>query len=108
MWTGTDYGLAWYDDRGEEWAISFARLDGGGERIGGDQPITDEEELYRRIPVSTNWYDPETDPWPSPKAFRPLKGDTTGLSVEQQVEAVIRLAVERGAVERGDGKAVDR
>jgi len=45
VWTGSDYGLAWYDDRGEDWAIYFARLDGGGERIGGDQPITDEDAV---------------------------------------------------------------
>ena len=47
----------------------------------GADPIADDEELYRRIPVSQNWYDPSLDPAPSHRAFRPLLYDRTGLSV---------------------------
>lgn len=45
-------------------------------------PITDDELLYRRIPVSQGWYDSEKKLSPSPKAFRPNEvRDKTGLSV---------------------------
>ncbi len=47
-------------------------------------PVTDDELLYRRIPVSRDWFDPELHAPPSPKAFRPLeKFDTTGLSMNR-------------------------
>mgnify|MGYP001585539532 CR=1 FL=1 len=49
-----------------------------------DEPdrISDDELLYRRIPVSQGWYDPENELPPSPKAFRPNEArDKTGLSV---------------------------
>lgn len=47
-----------------------------------DDDVADSEELYRRIPVSQNWYDPALKAPPSPRAFRPHpKRDTTGLSV---------------------------
>jgi hypothetical protein len=50
--------------------------------LDGTEPIADDEELYRRIPVSTNWYDPDTDAPPSPRAFRPHEDrDGTGLSL---------------------------
>jgi hypothetical protein len=45
------------------------------------EPIADEELLYRRLPVSMNWYDPASCPKLSPKAFRPRDDDDTGLSV---------------------------
>ena len=47
----------------------------------GTEPISDDEILYRRIPVGSEWFDPEVDPRPSPKAFRPRPDDTTGLSL---------------------------
>jgi len=47
--------------------------------VEGTEPIEDDEELYRRIPVSR--YDPEIDPCPSRRAFRPHEYDTNGLSV---------------------------
>lgn len=47
-----------------------------------DDHIADSEELYRRINVTQNWFDPALKAPPSPKAFRPnQKRDTTGLSV---------------------------
>ena len=49
--------------------------------LDGTEPILDEEELYRRIPVSTSWYDATKDQHPSPKAFRPRASDVSGLSV---------------------------
>lgn len=42
--------------------------------------IDDEEHLYRRIPVSTDWYDPAAETL-SPKAFNPREEDKTGLSL---------------------------
>ncbi len=47
------------------------------------EPITDDEELYRRIPVSQNYYDPSIPEPPSPKAFRPRESDETGLSIQR-------------------------
>jgi hypothetical protein len=49
--------------------------------LDGTEPIADDEILYRRIPVSQKWFDPQIDPLPSPKAFRPRDDDTTGLSL---------------------------
>ena len=45
------------------------------------EPIGDEEFLYRRLPVSMDWYDPQGCPILSPKAFRPRDDDESGLSV---------------------------
>lgn len=45
----------------------------------GTEPIADDEILFRRIPQV--WYDPAVDSCPTPQAFKPLKQDTTGLSV---------------------------
>jgi hypothetical protein len=45
------------------------------------EPIADEELLYRRLPVSMNWYDPASCPKLSPKGFRPRDDDDVGLSV---------------------------
>lgn len=47
----------------------------------GTDPIDDGEILYRRVPASTGWYDPRANPPLSPKAFHPIEGDATGLSV---------------------------
>lgn len=66
--------------------------------VDGTEPITDDEELYRRIPVSMNWYDPATAPYLSPKAFRPRQDDETGLSVYR---AKYKSAEEVGKSGRG-------
>ena len=47
----------------------------------GKEPITDEEILYRRIPVQPDFFDADNDARASPLAFRPREYDTTGLSV---------------------------
>ncbi len=45
------------------------------------EPITDDELLYRRVPASTQWYDPTTGVL-NAQAFAPHKHrDATGLSV---------------------------
>jgi hypothetical protein len=49
----------------------------------GTEPIDDDEFLYRRIPVSQNWYDPRVDSRPSPEAFKPTQYDDTGLSLSR-------------------------
>lgn len=45
----------------------------------GNEPIDDEEILYRRIPVSMGWYSEDTGL--SPEAFEPRNDETTGISV---------------------------
>jgi hypothetical protein len=48
----------------------------------GGEPITDDELIYRRIPVSTGWYSPETGL--KPEAFAPHKvADITGVSISR-------------------------
>jgi len=44
----------------------------------GTEPIADDELLYRRIPVSMNWY---TVAGLVPDAFCPRKNEVTGISV---------------------------
>lgn len=81
----------------------------------GWEPIGDDEILYRRIPVSNNFYDPATGKL-SPEAFAPHKeNDETGLSVSRgkykSVEEAARnrpgksyfVAVLRAADLRKDG-----
>lgn len=47
-----------------------------------DDHIADSEELYRRINITQNWYDPSLEAPPSRRAFRPnRKRDPTGLSL---------------------------
>jgi hypothetical protein len=46
----------------------------------GTEPITDDELLYRRIPVSKRWYDADGV---SPEAFDPRPNETTGISVSR-------------------------
>lgn len=62
----------------------------------GSEPITDEEILYRRIPVSTNWYDPKKTPPLEPEAFRPNRNDVTGISLTRAKY----ITVEQAAVGR--------
>ena len=48
------------------------------------ESIADEELLYRRVPISTGWYNPENESL-SPEAFAPHKtNDITGLSVTRE------------------------
>lgn len=47
----------------------------------GSERIADEELIYRRIPVSLNLYNPDLNPSPDPRSFRPIKLDTNGLSL---------------------------
>ncbi|MCE9526319.1 MAG: hypothetical protein K8R36_09730 [Planctomycetales bacterium] len=49
----------------------------------GDQ-IDDDEFLHRRIPVKTNWYDPQKGPKPVQEAFKPHReNDPDGLSLSR-------------------------
>jgi hypothetical protein len=65
--------------------------------LDGTEPIDDDEFLYRRIPVSQNWYDPTVDSRPSPEAFRPTQFDNTGLSLSRNIYKSIEDAA-RGMV----------
>jgi hypothetical protein len=50
----------------------------------GAPPIQDGEILHRRVPVSTNWYDPSEGHGLSSVAFRPHpNSDVTGLSMSR-------------------------
>jgi len=41
-WTGTEYGLTWYDLRDGNYELYFARMDGAGAKIGGDVRVTND------------------------------------------------------------------
>lgn len=47
------------------------------------EPIDDGEILYRRIPVSTGWYQADKEPPLEPEAFRPNRNDTSGISLSR-------------------------
>ncbi len=49
--------------------------------VRGDDPIGDDELVYRRIPVKANYFQPSLLIPLSPKAFQPRRKDTTGISV---------------------------
>src|ERR1700741_4182205 len=50
----------------------------------GSEAIEDEELLFRRIPVASNWYSPETGEI-NAQAFAPhKKNDKTGLSLARE------------------------
>lgn len=49
----------------------------------GTEAIEDDEILYRRIPVSQNWYNPGQDPPLSPEAFKPNRHDLNGISLSR-------------------------
>ena len=67
----------------------------------GSEPINDDEILYRRIPVSQDWYDPRRDERPSPEAFRPQEYDTTGISLSRNAEYKTIEAAGRGRSRKG-------
>ena len=60
----------------------------------GHEPVGDDELLYRRIPASTGWYDPELDSAPSRLAFNPNMNDTSGLSLFRAKHTTLREAAE--------------
>ena len=49
----------------------------------GTEPIEDDEQLYRRVPVNPQYFNPDVDLYPTPLAFRPRNEDTTGLSLSR-------------------------
>lgn len=58
------------------------------------EPIGDDELLYRRVPVSTGWYDPATQEL-SPRAFHPhAKQDTTGISLSRSRYQTVQQAAQ--------------
>jgi hypothetical protein len=48
-WTGSEYGVSWFDDRDGNWEIYFAILDSSGNKIGSDVRITN-DSLYSYNP----------------------------------------------------------
>jgi hypothetical protein len=73
----------------------------------GNEPVSDDELLYRRIPVSQGWYQPESDTL-SPQAFHPREDDVTGLSLSRVRFFVTPADAARGASKRGYWLAVLR
>lgn len=55
----------------------------------GTEPIEDDEELYRRIPVSRCWYSQGSL---APQAFEPRKDEDTGISVYRKKYKTIEEA----------------
>jgi len=62
----------------------------------GDEPIADEEIIYRRVPK--DHYPPPRKGKPSPKAFRPKDYDTDGISLTRAKYSTIDKAA-RGSRE---------
>jgi hypothetical protein len=58
----------------------------------GSEPVLDEELLYRRIPVSTGWYDANRTPPLEPEVFRPNRNDKTGISLARAKYKAIQQA----------------
>lgn len=58
----------------------------------GIEPVQDDELLYRRIPGSTNWYDPNRTPPLEAEAFRPNRNDETGISLARAKYKTIQQA----------------
>ena len=40
VWTGSEYGVAWQDDRDGDWGIWFSRIDPAGNKIGPDVRVS--------------------------------------------------------------------
>lgn len=70
----------------------------------GTEPIADDELLYRRIPVSKEWYSKEGL---SPEAFHPREDETTGISIYRAKYKSIEEAA-KGKGKRGYYVAVLR
>ncbi len=68
----------------------------GSDRI---EPVLDEEILYRRIPASTGWYQPNKESPLDPEAFRPNHDDATGISLSREKYTPIEDAA-RGQPEK--------
>lgn len=61
------------------------------------EPISDDEILYRRVPVSMKWVTQEDV---KPEAFRPREEDTTGLSVSRKKFLTVEQAA-KGTSKQG-------
>lgn len=98
------YLVADLDERAERRLLQMKE-----QGLGNGDECRSDDELRREISDDIRLRD-ERDSTrvdsPLRKADDAVELDTTGLTIEQQVEAVVRLAVERGAVERGGNKAV--
>ncbi len=65
VWTGSQYGVSWYDDRDGNDEIYFARIDSSGNKVGLDVRISDNDSLISNNPslawngteFGVCWYD---------------------------------------------------
>ncbi len=44
VWTGTEYGVSWYENRDGNWEIYFCRIDASGVKQGSDIRITENDQ----------------------------------------------------------------
>jgi len=42
VWTGSEYGVCWQENRDGNYEVYFARIDSGGTKIGSDKRITND------------------------------------------------------------------
>jgi hypothetical protein len=70
----------------------------------GTEPIADDELLYRRVPVSKEWY---TKEGLSPEAFQPREDEATGNSVYRAIYKSVEEAA-KGKSKSGNYVAVLR
>ena len=58
IWSGSEYGVSWQDDRDGNWEIYFARISGAGTKIGAELRITNDanDSLYPSLVWSGSEY----------------------------------------------------
>ena len=70
IWTGSEYGISWCDDRDGNYEISFARLDSSGSKIGPDIRVTHNSArsyfpslVWTGIEYGISWEDDRDGDW---------------------------------------------
>jgi hypothetical protein len=58
LWSGSEYGVSWWDDRGSSYDIYFARISGAGAKIGSDSLVSDSayESRWHAMAWATSQY----------------------------------------------------
>ncbi len=87
-WTGSEWGVAWNDDRDGNIEIYFTRLDATGDRLEGDRRITDAPGasfapslIWTGDAYIVTWWDARADPTEM-FAARLVPGDNTTIGPE--------------------------
>lgn len=66
------------------------------DELPAESAVADDELLYRRVPASQNWVDPDAKTV-DPLAFRPRESDSTGLSLGRAMYEAPEQEAARGA-----------